>query len=147
MSRLSAIVVMPPDELHAKPWKRLVEVHANGTYDARHPINAGKIMPAYDVTGPDPRVPVLSTMHVVWPVRVAPPKRAKGLPGGSAWWRLEMEALGLKRKQMKTPTALDRRRANRNARRKAKRAAYIEAVAERDMALKLGWADQGGWTP
>ncbi len=140
MTRLAAIVVMPPDQLHDKPWKRLVELDASATYEAkRSPTARAKAGPVV--------IPTLDEMHVVWPVRVAPPKRAKGLPGGSAWWRLEMEALGLKRKQSKTPTALDRRRANRNARRKAKRAAYLEAVAERDMALKLGWADQGGWTP
>ncbi len=124
MTRLAAIVVMPPDDQHPKPWKRLVEVHASATYDHRHPIDGGRIKAAYDVSRADPRVPELSSMHVVWPIKIAAPKRAKGLPGGSAWWRLEMESLGLKRNK-REPTAADRRRARRKARRAAKRAAYL----------------------
>lgn len=132
MTRLSAIVVMPPDELHEKPWKRLVEIHAGATYEAkRSPEARAKAAPVV--------IPTLDEMRVVWPIRIAPPKRAKGLPGGSAWWRLEMEALTMKRKKRTTPTAAERRRKNRRARLAAKKAAYLEAIAERD-ALAQRWS-------
>lgn len=139
MTRLTAIVLMPPDDQHPKPWRRQIEIHPSATREARR----AKVPPP---------IPALAELRGVPRVEVAPPKRPRGFAGGCQWWALKLEDLRLRRQRnaaKAAPTADERRRANRRARKAIKRRVYLDRLAAIALEAKLDQWQNGNtrWAP
>lgn len=140
MSSITAIVVMPPDEQHPSSWRRIIEIPTSATREARR------------AKAPPP-IPTLAELRGVPRVEVASPKRPRGFAGGCQWWALKLEDLRLRRKRNAAtkapPSADERRRANRRARKAIKRRAYLDRLAAQALEAKLDQWQSGntGWSP